>query len=181
MHPHHAHPPACQIPPGRPGAADPAPPQAGDALLPPNPPREPTSLSRTPAISSESGPPRFAIPRPPRSSRARVSKTACALSAPTSTSSSCAPGARDSRSTRPISWIASAARCRSSTPAAGKDAHPTQALLDIYTLERSFEKRGGIDGKTIGLMGGSEAWPHRTLAHFSDGALLQRAARVHRA
>ena len=35
----------------------------------------------------------------------------------------------------------------------GKDQHPTQALLDIYTLERSFESRGGIDGKTIGLMG----------------------------
>ncbi len=35
----------------------------------------------------------------------------------------------------------------------GKDQHPTQALLDIYTLERSFEQRGGIDGKTIGLMG----------------------------
>jgi aspartate carbamoyltransferase catalytic subunit len=35
----------------------------------------------------------------------------------------------------------------------GKDQHPTQALLDIYTLERSFEERGGIDGKTIGLMG----------------------------
>jgi len=35
----------------------------------------------------------------------------------------------------------------------GKDQHPTQALLDIYTLERSFEKSGGIDGKTIGLMG----------------------------
>ena len=35
----------------------------------------------------------------------------------------------------------------------GKDQHPTQALLDIYTLERSFEHRGGIDGKTIGLMG----------------------------
>ena len=35
----------------------------------------------------------------------------------------------------------------------GKDAHPTQALLDIYTLGRSFERRGGIDGKTIGLMG----------------------------
>ena len=35
----------------------------------------------------------------------------------------------------------------------GKDHHPTQALLDIYTLERSFENRGGIDGKTIGLMG----------------------------
>ncbi len=35
----------------------------------------------------------------------------------------------------------------------GRDHHPTQALLDIYTLERSFERRGGIDGKTIGLMG----------------------------
>lgn len=31
----------------------------------------------------------------------------------------------------------------------GKDQHPTQALLDIYTLERSFETQGGIDGKTI--------------------------------
>ena len=35
----------------------------------------------------------------------------------------------------------------------GSDQHPTQALLDIYTLARSFEDRGGIDGKTIGLMG----------------------------
>ena len=35
----------------------------------------------------------------------------------------------------------------------GQDQHPTQALLDIYTLERSFEERGGIDGKVIGLMG----------------------------
>jgi aspartate carbamoyltransferase catalytic subunit len=35
----------------------------------------------------------------------------------------------------------------------GKDSHPTQALLDIYTLERSFEDRGGIDGKTIAMMG----------------------------
>ena len=35
----------------------------------------------------------------------------------------------------------------------GKDQHPTQALLDIYTLERSFEALGGIDGKTIGMMG----------------------------
>ncbi len=35
----------------------------------------------------------------------------------------------------------------------GKDQHPTQALLDIYTLERSFQHRGGIDGKTIGMMG----------------------------
>ncbi len=35
----------------------------------------------------------------------------------------------------------------------GKDQHPTQALLDIYTLARSFRHRGGIDGKTIGMMG----------------------------
>ena len=35
----------------------------------------------------------------------------------------------------------------------GRDQHPTQALLDIHTLERSFGRRGGIDGKTIGLMG----------------------------
>jgi len=35
----------------------------------------------------------------------------------------------------------------------GKDQHPTQALLDIYTLERSFEKKGGIDGKKIAFVG----------------------------
>jgi aspartate carbamoyltransferase catalytic subunit len=35
----------------------------------------------------------------------------------------------------------------------GSDQHPTQALLDIYTLERSFAERGGIDGKLIGMMG----------------------------
>ena len=31
----------------------------------------------------------------------------------------------------------------------GKDQHPTQALLDVYTLRRSMEKDGGIEGKTI--------------------------------
>jgi len=35
----------------------------------------------------------------------------------------------------------------------GKDQHPTQALLDIYTLKRSFEQRGGIDGKTVAFVG----------------------------
>ena len=35
----------------------------------------------------------------------------------------------------------------------GSDQHPTQALLDIYTLQRSFEDIGGIDGKVIGMMG----------------------------
>ncbi len=35
----------------------------------------------------------------------------------------------------------------------GKDQHPTQALLDIYTLQRSFEKSGGIEGKTVVFVG----------------------------
>ncbi len=35
----------------------------------------------------------------------------------------------------------------------GKDQHPTQALLDIYTLQRSFEEHGGIDGKRIIFVG----------------------------
>ena len=35
----------------------------------------------------------------------------------------------------------------------GKDQHPTQALLDIYTLVRSFENQGGIDGKTVVFCG----------------------------
>ncbi len=35
----------------------------------------------------------------------------------------------------------------------GKDQHPTQALLDIYTLQRSFERLGGIEGKRIAFVG----------------------------
>jgi len=35
----------------------------------------------------------------------------------------------------------------------GKDQHPTQALLDVYTLMRSFEERGGVDGKKIAFVG----------------------------
>lgn len=35
----------------------------------------------------------------------------------------------------------------------GKDQHPTQALLDIYTLAYSFEQHGGIEGKTIAFVG----------------------------
>jgi len=35
----------------------------------------------------------------------------------------------------------------------GKDQHPTQALLDIYTLERSFENSGGVDGKVVAFVG----------------------------
>ena len=35
----------------------------------------------------------------------------------------------------------------------GKDQHPTQSLLDVYTLQRSFERSGGIDGKTVAFVG----------------------------
>jgi len=43
----------------------------------------------------------------------------------------------------------------------GKDQHPTQALLDIYTLQRSFEKLGGIDGKHVVFVG--DLWRGRTV------------------
>ena len=35
----------------------------------------------------------------------------------------------------------------------GSDQHPTQAILDVYTLQRSFEYLGGLDGKTILMCG----------------------------
>lgn len=35
----------------------------------------------------------------------------------------------------------------------GKDQHPTQALLDLYTLDLSFNDKGGIDNKTIVMVG----------------------------
>jgi aspartate carbamoyltransferase catalytic subunit len=35
----------------------------------------------------------------------------------------------------------------------GPDEHPTQALLDIYTLQRSFKSADAIEGKTICLVG----------------------------
>ena len=35
----------------------------------------------------------------------------------------------------------------------GKDQHPTQALLDVYTLVRSFEEKGGLDGRTVTFCG----------------------------
>jgi len=35
----------------------------------------------------------------------------------------------------------------------GKDDHPTQALLDLYTLHREFYSKGGIDGKRILVVG----------------------------
>ena len=35
----------------------------------------------------------------------------------------------------------------------GPDEHPTQALLDVYTLQRSFRSASGIDGKTVCMVG----------------------------
>ncbi len=35
----------------------------------------------------------------------------------------------------------------------GKDQHPTQALLDLYTLNWAFNDKGGIDGKKIAMVG----------------------------
>lgn len=49
-----------------------------------------------------------------------------------------------SRSDRPVPIL---------NAGSGKDQHPTQALLDIYTLQRSFEKTGGIDGRTVMYVG----------------------------
>lgn len=35
----------------------------------------------------------------------------------------------------------------------GQDQHPTQALLDIYTLHREFRELGGIENKVIAMVG----------------------------
>lgn len=48
------------------------------------------------------------------------------------------------RTKRPISII---------NGGSGKDQHPTQALLDIYTLHQSFLEKGGINNKTIAFVG----------------------------
>jgi aspartate carbamoyltransferase catalytic subunit len=50
-----------------------------------------------------------------------------------------------SRTDRPIPVI---------NAGSGKDQHPTQALLDVYTLQRSLEKRrGGLEGAKIAFVG----------------------------
>lgn len=56
----------------------------------------------------------------------------------------------------------------------GKDEHPTQALLDVYTLKRSFSKTGGdIDGKKIAMVGDVKRGRtvrslSRLMRHFED-------------
>jgi len=50
----------------------------------------------------------------------------------------------NTRTNRPISVI---------NGGSGSDQHPTQAMLDVYTLQRSFANQGGLDGKTILMCG----------------------------
>jgi len=59
----------------------------------------------------------------------------------------------------------------------GPDEHPTQALLDLYTLNRSFKDQDGINGKTICMVGDLKRG--RTvrslsylLTHFSNVKLI---------
>ncbi len=49
-----------------------------------------------------------------------------------------------SKSNRPVPII---------NAGSGKDQHPTQALLDIYTLMRSFENSGGLQNRTVVFCG----------------------------
>lgn len=49
----------------------------------------------------------------------------------------------------------------------GKDQHPTQALLDIYTLVRSFENQGGLRDRTVVFVGDlSRGRTVRSLSHL---------------
>lgn len=57
----------------------------------------------------------------------------------------------------------------------GRDQHPTQALLDIYTLQRSFEQHGGIDGKAVVFVG--DLARGRTVRSLS--VLLAMYSKVH--
>lgn len=59
----------------------------------------------------------------------------------------------------------------------GPDEHPTQALLDIYTLQRSFQSSHGIEGKTICMVGDLKRGRtirslSRLLANYKDVKIL---------
>ncbi|MCY4443575.1 MAG: aspartate carbamoyltransferase [Proteobacteria bacterium] len=57
----------------------------------------------------------------------------------------------------------------------GPDQHPTQSLLDLYTLHRGFKDRGGIENKTICLVGDLKR--SRTVRSLSK--LLTHYPKVH--
>ena len=59
----------------------------------------------------------------------------------------------------------------------GQDEHPTQAILDIYTLMRSFKHPSGIDGKTICFVGDLKRGRTihslaQTLCQFNDVTMI---------
>lgn len=59
----------------------------------------------------------------------------------------------------------------------GPDEHPTQALLDLYTLNRSFKLHGGINGKTICMVGDLKRGRtvrslSQLLAHYKDVKII---------
>lgn len=59
----------------------------------------------------------------------------------------------------------------------GADEHPTQALLDVYTLQRSFKSSAGPEGKTICLVGDLKRGRtvrslSRLLTHFADTKMI---------
>lgn len=67
----------------------------------------------------------------------------------------------------------------------GPDEHPTQALLDIYTLMRSLRQRGGIDGKTVCMVGDLKRGRTvrslaRLLANYEEVKLLFASPRAFR-
>ena len=52
-----------------------------------------------------------------------------------------------------VALLAQKVTCAVLNAGDGAHEHPTQALLDIYTLRRSFEDQGGLNGKVIMLAG----------------------------
>lgn len=67
----------------------------------------------------------------------------------------------------------------------GPDEHPTQALLDIYTIQRSFKSSSGPEGKVICLVGDLKRGRtvrslSRLLAHYPGVRLLFVSPREYR-
>ncbi len=62
----------------------------------------------------------------------------------------------------------------------GTEQHPTQALLDVYTLQRELDRVGGLDGKCLLLVGdlarGRTVRSLALLAHHFPGLSLRFAA-----
>lgn len=67
----------------------------------------------------------------------------------------------------------------------GPDEHPTQALLDVYTLQRSFKAADGIENKTICMVGDLKRGRtvrslSRLLAHYPGVRLVFASPKEYR-